>query len=614
LSPFEGVILLVILAIAGYGGYLLYAKVTDLNAPVETPPVYIPAFRTNLTSTVSGTGTVQSNQQVTLTFGTAGKIKEFLVPLGAQVVAGQPLARLDDTQLLQAVSSAEANLASAQARLDAVLKGPSEADIRSSEQSLASGRGQLATAQRNLDDILAKPTASEIATAQQALLQAQNTLQNAIDAYDKAVRDAAQAVADYDAAVETTTSTYNALKSAHSLLLSAFLACSPPLSISEPSLPSKGAPAAAAPSITLAECGNDAAKLAAYNAALAGNGGYNAARTAYNSALTAEANRLAAMQTARRNVDSEGAARSLAIAQLGLQNAQTKLNETLAGPKPADIEGARLSLESAKASLATAQARYDALFKPPEPETLLPLQASVEQARANLETAKKNLQDATIVAPFAGQISQINGEVGSQVGATTAVFILLNPRLIRIDAQIDQADISKLSLGQTVTATFDALTGRSYSGAITAIGLTPTTQQGVVTYTVTIGVDTSRLAEGTPIPAPGMTASISILTSRVENALVVPSRSVRTVARTQRSVQVQKPDGTTETRTVQVGASSGNLTQIVSGLEEGEWVLYSAAATATTSTTTTGGQQQFIFPGGGGLPGGGGFPIGGGQP
>ena len=94
------------------------------------------------------------------------------------------------------------------------------------------------------------------------------------------------------------------------------------------------------------------------------------------------------------------------------------------------------------------------------------------------------------------------------------------------------------------------------------------------------------IAEGpdVPVPAPGMTASLTITTSRTENALVVPARAIRTVGRT-RTVTVRAADGSQEARQVVVGATNGTLTQISSGLQDGEEVLVSAASTATTTTT-----------------------------
>jgi membrane fusion protein, macrolide-specific efflux system len=329
----------------------------------------------------------------------------------------------------------------------------------------------------------------------------------------------------------------------------------------------------------------------------------NGVTTAQNTLATAQA----ALATATNTLNNGSLQRGIQNAQIGLATAQQKYADVAAGPKQTDIDAARRSLESATAGYATARARYDALFEPAKPDVLLPLQATVAQAQAMVETARKNLNDATITAPFDGQIAQLTGEVGSQVSATTAVFVLLNPQLIRIDANADQADVSNLKVGQSASVTFDALQGRAYQATITAIGLTPAIQQGVVTYIVTLGVNTAALPQGTPIPTPGMTASISVTASRAENALVVPSRAVRRTGRTS-AVTLKTPEGT-EQRTVTTGITNGTLVQILSGLQDGDQVLVSAPATTTRTTTTTGQQGTQTFPGaGGGAAGaGGGF-------
>src|SRR3954464_11369549 len=102
--------------LAAFVGYKAYAKVTDLNKAAPVANTYLPAFRQTLTSTVSSTGTVAATQQVSLHFdigqGT-GKILKFFVGLGDRVTAGQPLAKLDDQDLVKTLASAQSNLSAA---------------------------------------------------------------------------------------------------------------------------------------------------------------------------------------------------------------------------------------------------------------------------------------------------------------------------------------------------------------------------------------------------------------------------------------------------------------------------------------------------------------------
>jgi multidrug resistance efflux pump len=315
---------------------------------------------------------------------------------------------------------------------------------------------------------------------------------------------------------------------------------------------------------------------------------YNSAVNSYNNALAAQTKADLAVKTANQGLNNGSLQGAVNTAQLSIQTANQK-SLALINPLASDVNAAQDSLDSAKASLVSAKARRDQLSKP-TPDQILPLQATVDQAQAQVSTAEKNLDAATISAPFDGVVSQLNGDVGTLVTASTVVFILLNPNGVRIDANVDQVDINNLKLRQTANVTFDALQGRAYQAIIAAIGLTPTIQQGVVTYNVTLSVDTTRLAAGVPVPAPGMTAAISVTTSRTDNALVVPNRAIRRVG-ARATVTVKKADGTDEARTVTTGATNGTLTAVTTGLQDGEEVLISSATTARSNTALPGGIQ-----------------------
>ena len=558
----------------------------------------IEAFRTTLTSTVAASGTAASGQQVTLTFGSSGKIQEFLVELGDAVEAGQALARIEDSQFKQAVQSAQASLASAQARLNVVFGGPTATELSAAQQSVASAQSQVASSQRNLDDLLLQPTPADIANAQQGILTAQNAIQNAVDAQTRARNDLDAAQDAFRTAEDELDDEHDDLRFAHDELEDANDDCDPDPSVSVPSLPSQGRTASGVTVSAFAECDpiSDAALTALDRAA----GNYNAAVSSYNAAITALASKEAALAEAESTIDGGNLERSIESAQLGLLEAQQRELETLLGPGAGEIEAARRSLESAQASLRSAEARLAELFEPAAPDVYLPLQAAVEQARANVEDARKDLDDTTIVAPFGGQISQIASEVGAQVSASAAVFILLDPELIRIDATVDQSDISDLAVGQAAEVSFDVLADATYRATVMSIGLTPSTSQGIVSYDVALAVDTAGAADGTPLPAPGMTASVTITTSRVEAALVVSSQALQSRGQSQ-SVVVRTAAGD-EVRPVTTGVTEGLLTQVLDGLEEGSEVLVGASSATTDATRT-----QQPAGGGGGRGGGGGF-------
>src|SRR4029078_3196972 len=96
-----------------------------------------------------------------------GKRHQFFVKLGDRVVAGQPLAKLDDSDLAKTLTSAQSQLASGQARTSAVTS-PTTADVAAAQQAVAAAQNQVLTAQNNLQN-LRNPTPSHVARAQHAL-------------------------------------------------------------------------------------------------------------------------------------------------------------------------------------------------------------------------------------------------------------------------------------------------------------------------------------------------------------------------------------------------------------------------------------------------------------
>jgi multidrug efflux pump subunit AcrA (membrane-fusion protein) len=163
-----------------------------------------------------------------------------------------------------------------------------------------------------------------------------------------------------------------------------------------------------------------------------------------------------------------------------------------------------------------------------------------------------------------------------------------------VDATVDESNVVKLKQGMPVTVTFDSLPGQTFQGTVATVTPSGTTQQGVVTFPVTVVFNT----QGFTIP-PGTTASLRVITERKENVLAVPSRAVSRQGR--QSFVTVTVDGKTG-KAVQTGITGDNFTEIVSGLEEGETIV-------TSQTGGTGQQGTGTF-GAGGL-GTSGAPAGG---
>ncbi len=171
-------------------------------------------------------------------------------------------------------------------------------------------------------------------------------------------------------------------------------------------------------------------------------------------------------------------------------------------------------LESARATYGGAVAQHQAD------------EASVKQARATLNQAQVDLDHTGITAPVDGVVLARNVDIGQTVAASfqaPILFAIANDLTqMQVNASIDEADIGRVKPGQEVSFTVDAYPDQTFRGRVDQVRLQPVTTQNVVTYNTMISVDNSsqRLM-------PGMTATVSVIVRKAENALRVPSAALR---------------------------------------------------------------------------------------
>ena len=171
-------------------------------------------------------------------------------------------------------------------------------------------------------------------------------------------------------------------------------------------------------------------------------------------------------------------------------------------------------MDSAEANLKRAQAT-EAVAK-----------ATVIQAKANLQLDETNLHKASIRAPINGVVLMRNIEPGQTVAATFQAPVLFSLAddlsKMKLQVDVDEADVSQVEVGQQATFSVDAWPGRKYSGTITRVDFGSQTKDGVVSYPTLLEVNNDDLSL-----RPGMTATAEIVTVTRENALLVPNAALR---------------------------------------------------------------------------------------
>ncbi|NWJ50513.1 MAG: efflux RND transporter periplasmic adaptor subunit [Bacteroidetes bacterium] len=212
-----------------------------------------------------------------------------------------------------------------------------------------------------------------------------------------------------------------------------------------------------------------------------------------------------------------------------------KIDET---PLKATLDQSLAAVVSAKADLLfkkTTFDRYKALF-----EKKLIAKADYDQAvmnfdqsKANLSNAqstydksKINLEYATIYSPIDGVVLNRAVDEGQTVASsfnTPTLFSIANDLTqMRVEANVDEADIGQVKLGQRVEFNVDAYQDVKFTGTVTQIRLQPVVTSNVVTYTVIIEA---------PNPdkklMPGMTANANIFVQEANDLIVVDSKALR---------------------------------------------------------------------------------------
>jgi HlyD family secretion protein len=209
------------------------------------------------------------------------------------------------------------------------------------------------------------------------------------------------------------------------------------------------------------------------------------------------------------------------------------------------------------ANLEAAEREYDRIKDGPDPD-------DITMAEARISAAQAALDIVSITAPFDGVITSVEVLPGDLVSPGTEAFRIDNLNYLLVDVGVSEVDINQIKVGQPVTLAFDAVLGKEYQGEIVEVSPVGVQQQGLVSFEVTIEVID---ADGDV--RPGLTAAVSIVVRQVENALLVPNRSVRWVRGEQVVYLATDPDNVITEKLkmvpVTLGASSDEFSEVLDG-------------------------------------------------
>ena len=196
--------------------------------------------------------------------------------------------------------------------------------------------------------------------------------------------------------------------------------------------------------------------------------------------------------------------------------------------------------------------------------------AQISQASAAYNTAAANLRYTRIVSPVDGVVVSRGVDVGQTVAAsfqTPELFsVAQDLTQMQIEANVSEADIGKVKEGQEVTYTLDGYQDSVFEGKVLQVRISPTTVQNVVTYTVIIQVNNEDMKL-----IPGMTANVSIITSKKADVLSVPNAALKFTPNTDGSGPKYKEQGVWVMKdkkpqriSIKAGAADDTHTEIIS--------------------------------------------------
>ena len=573
--------------------------------------------RGSVTQTVAVSGSVSSAGTVKLNPATNGKVAQLFVAVGQQVTNGQPLAKLDTTDLQAALATAQNNLAASQANYDKALSGVSDAqnsfvqtqqstanDVATAQASLAKVRSNYAAAKTNFLSLYGSLIidlgmyVSQVAVAQQQIQKTQTDLSAANQSSDNrsaqtAVNQAAAALGNAQNYVQGVYASADGdFRMAVNQVLSA-------VSTFDTALGANADPAAAGQQMATAQVGYNTAASRLSSALDAPNGQIGSALSsvtaAQNSLNTVSVKTDTTQDAARADIatllvvltgEQQGATNGKnKISQIG--TTVTTIADTISGSYATAAQNVVAAQVRAAQSLQSAQTAVNN-----QPSNVQSAQNSLANAQTNLATAQTNLDNASIKATVSGVVVAISAQPGENVtsASNTGFIVLANIGSMALHGTVGEADVVKLKLGQVATVTVDAVGTAKMTGKITSLDPVATIASGVPVYGVDVTIDLPSAAV-----RPGMSGTAQVILASSPNTLVVPNLAVKT--QTGRRYLTVMKDGQQVDTDVTFGIASDTVTEVLTGVQEGDVVVLPQPRAAAS------GANRGVQIGGGGQPG-----------
>lgn len=275
----------------------------------------------------------------------------------------------------------------------------------------------------------------------------------------------------------------------------------------------------------------------------------------------------------------------------------------------ASLEQAKNSIESAELAVKQAKAEYDAAKRKDDAYTKKQkavLKDKIDLAKAEVIASEKSYaataseyrsQKSTadkrrVLATIDGTVNAVNIKNGDDLSKSSSSsssetpIIIGDLKTLKAEVQVNEVDIVKVKIGQKAALTLSAIDGLEATGEVEKVDALGTLSSGVVTYNVTIALDSldERIR-------PAMSVSASIITDSKQGVVVVPNSAIKT-ENNKNIIQILLA-GAAENRDVEIGIANSASSEVLKGISVGDEVITqtissgSSSSSASSSTTKT---------------------------
>jgi len=487
-----------------------------LSRAKTSPYEFITVSKINLVDEISVTGRVEPNQSIELAFEKSGKISGIYAKVGDSVNKGKMLASLSNADLAANLDQAKANLETEEIKLSELNKGTRPEEIKISESKLNSALIAAEDAKNGLYNKI-----------QDAYTKSDDTIKNKVDQF-----------------------IYN---------------------------PQTPGPILAFPT-------NLQLKTEIENKRVLIENTLTSWKKSIDNANLSNINQYTS--GAKKNLEEITFFLDKVAAAVNDLSPSSSLSQTTIDTYKTDVSTARTNINTAKTSLLSAEEKMKAaessliiaenelLLKKAgsTPEEILTQESKIKSAKANVDNIEAQIAKTIIYSPLSGIVTKQDLKVGEIALANTASISIISKKKFKVEANIPEADISRIKIGNTAKITLDAYgEDEIFNAIVVAIDPAETILEGVATYKTTL-----EFSDNGEKAKPGMTANIEILSAKKDNVLAIPARAISSQG-DKKVVQILITDTKTETiKEIEVKTglrSSNGLVEITEGLSEGDKVV-----------------------------------------